>query len=1119
MIHLVFASGLDELAAALARDISRFRAADPAHLFAPLPVCVSDRVVARYLDLAVARASRIAVNLEFPYLDSLLAECLAPPARERLLDRRRLTARLAGVLGQSDVLAAPELGPVRRYLAGDPSGKRRAELALELGRLFSDYSLTRPAAIDRWRRGSEAFPGAPGLEAWQRQLFRAVDGATMSELYARVTDAELSAPAAIFAVGLVRFSPGHRLALERLARCCPVFLYAFNPCEEFWEDVQGGPDAADIECLPLAYWGRAGRAPIRQLTELARFDFEPRYRPADESTVLGRLHADIQARRAPGPDTPARPPLAGDPSIRIASCPSVRRELEHVAETIWSEIRARPNLRWTDIGVLLAGADRDLYRAQIGAVFAEIGDIPHHLTDVPLIEESRIAEASSWLLELAGARFERPTMLRVLTHPRIAGAEVDGDSDIDPADWITWIDELGVFFGAGAADHAGTYLPGDVFHWDQALLRLALGTCMEHDPLERPVPAGAHEVLPLAIGGDRRRSAGRLALLARSLIADCRHLVSRSMPLGEWGRVFARLVSRYVQPTSDREQVELGRCREALADLADPDAAAPPVPFAVARELAVARLAELRTRRGEPLVDGVAVMPLAPATLARFEIAFVTGLSEGTFPSPAGDSPLDLRAHSRQAGEPTARDRDRYAFLQALHVAPAVHLSYVGRDPQTGERLGASSVIAELRHLIAAELAEPMEIEIPSHAHDDPAVESRRVHLAARRRRRAARLRRGSSAQGTMTRRLAIERLRATLDADARALIGLVAPGSASSAPPPVRDVSTAALARFLESPIDAWLSVAVGVRAVERPDINAATEPLDLSPLAETLVARGAVCELAIARTRGDARGHAAELEAAIARRVDRMIRRGTGPAGVIAGFHAERAAGLARAWWSGLERARIGGVTSFAVGRARESDEVGELLDPVVVDAGASEGSEGGPSPAGSGRPMSIEVHGGVALAGDGGGELIYFDRHKKPGRRRLLRGLIDHLVLAAAGRIREPIAAITTIGPEESARVELDAVDRAGACQQLAVIAGDLFTGVHDYLLPGDAILDSYLEGRELAAALRRASDRVPPWAPGWRERGDFAIPEDAAAIAGRRLGPVLERIRGAARRRRG
>lgn len=1103
VLRLVFARGLDELAAALARDIASFRGGDPSRLLAPLPVAVPDRVVARYLNLAIARARSIAVNLEFPYLTNLLGDCLGPEARRRLLDRRRLGAHLATLLGNRDLLAGPEMAPVRRYLGGatDGSGERRAELALELGRLLAEYSLTRPDMIRGWRTSLDQ-------SDWQGRLLTAPqlsDGATLPELYAAAGDAELRPPAAIFAVGLVRFAPGHRIALERLARLCPVHLYAFNPCQEFWEDVEAPADVDDTGCPGLTYWGRAGRATIRQLTELADFDFEALYPEVDNSTLLGRLRGDIQKRRP----APARPTLESDSTVRIASCPSIRRELEHVAESIWALVRERADLAWTDIGVLLAGADRDLYRAQIGAVFAEIGNIPHHLTDVPLVEESRVAEAASWLLELAGTRFERPAMLKVLTHPRIAGIDGDGDGDIDPADWVAWVSDLGVFFGASADDHRDTYLPGDVFHWEQALLRLALGTCIEDDPDERPVPVGSRQVLPLAIAGDRRRSAGRLALLSRSLIADCRWLVDRSMPLAEWGWLLARLITSYVQPTTDREQVELGRCREAINNVGNTgevDAeAAPPVPFAVAQRLALAALAELRTRRGEPLVDGVAVSPLAAETLTPFEIVFVTGLGEGSFPSPAGDSPLDLRAASRRAGEPTARQRDRYAFLQALCAARgAVHLSYVGRDPQSGERLGASSVIAELRHLCRAELADPgsIEIDVPAHAHDDPGVERREVHTGARRRLRAARLRRPGASSG-LTRRQAIDRLRATLGGGARDLIGLVPDrdGRDPAREPPVRDVSTTALARFLESPIDAWLAHVVGVHRIERPDVDAATEPLDLSPLHETLIARGAVCELALATARGHAGGTAAELEAAIDERLARMKRRGTGPAGVIASFHAGRAAALARAWWSGLVDSRVEGATSFAVGRARESEAVGELLEPVVV-----------------GGEASIEIHGGVALASGGGGHLVYFDRHAKLGRRRLLRGLIDHLLLAAAHRCSDPVARITTVGPNETTRVELDAFDAEAATEQLAIIAGDLYDGVHDYLLPGDAVLDAYLDGRELAVALRRrAASRPPPWAADWRDRGDFAIPESAAELAERRFGPMLERLR--RRRRRG
>jgi exodeoxyribonuclease V gamma subunit len=1104
--RLVFSSRLAELAEALAGDVAAHRSSAGGSLLVPLSIAVSDRGVARYLALALARRHGIAVNLRFPFLGNLLAECLAPEARARLLDRRRLAARLASALGDPDILAGPGMATVRRYLEATDPGRSRAELALELARLFVDYSLTRPG----WADDPEAFGDQVdvALEPWQRTLFAAASRpvrsvpagalplAPLPELMASVPDDQLQPPPALFAVGLEGFAAGDRLALERLARRCPIYLYAFNPCAEFWEDAGPRADIDAEDCLPLASWGRAGRAPVRQLTELADFDFEARFPTRSADTALGRLQADIAARRAAA----ERVPLAGDRSVEIVACPSVRRELEAIAESIWATIRGVPDAHFTDVAVLLAGADRDLYRAQIGAVFTELGNIPHHVLGVPLLEDSRVAEAIAWLLALPGSGFTRPAMMRVLTHPRVGG---DGESGERAAEWLHWIERLGIFFGAGAEDHRRTYLPGDVFHWDQGILRLALGSCMQPDPDERPVTAGGRTALPLPIAGDHRPSAGRLALLTRSLIADCRWLAGRRLPLEEWGQVLGRFAAGYVEPENDRERLELGRCREAISGIGEPGDA--PVPFAVARELAAAALAGLRTRRGEPLLDGVMVAPLGPAALIERRFLYIAGLGEQSFPASGGDSPLDLRNRGRRAGEPTERDRDRYGFLRAVLAAgDRLTLSYVGRDPHTGERLAASSVLAELAHAVA-----PIaEIEIEPFAHEDDGVEERGVHLAARRRRRAAALAANAPVRPHASRRRALEDLRDRLgDGDAARLLGLAANGIETDPSPKAhlsrgplvgesqvrnlgpRDLSSTALAHFLESPVDAWVSHRLGLRDEAPPDVSADTEPLDLDALAETIIARGAVCELAIA---------GGDLEGAIAGRVQRMVRRGDGPAGVIADFHGRRAAELARAWWAGLQLAGVPEqARALAVGRAHEAAAVDELIEPLWIE-------------------NAVEIHGAFPLTGSGGRELVYFDRSRKLGRRRILRGLVDHLILAAAGRCEEGPASILIVGAGEQRRLTIDSLDRDAALGHLALLAGELLDEVHDYLLPGEAVLEARDKGEPLAAALaRRAGDRPPLWAPrDWRERGDFDVHGDAEAVVARRLDPLLVRIRGVA-----
>ncbi len=568
MVRLSFSNALEPLTAALARDVHEWRAGDVERLLLPLPVAVPDRLVARYLNLEIAKLLGVSVNLRFPFLSGVFESCLTPQLASRLLTRERLTERLLIALGDDDLLSKQALAPARNYVhTGDPdsSAARRAELALELTRLFIDYQASRP--LELAKLGAESEFGGVDF-GWQRELWNAAVAPTSGEpesmkalapLILGAKKEALKPPPALFVVGGSTTSLAHRLILARLAQLTDVYIYAFNPCREFWEDIEKSP----TECPALAYWGGAGRAPVKQLSELADFDFGSRFIKRDEDSALGRLANDVLERTT---RTKARRPLANDNSIRIVSAPNIRRELETIGENIWTLVRQNEELSLTDVGVLLAGSDLDLYEAQIGAVFGGLSRLPHHLSLVPLTFESRVAEAIGLLIELPLGGFTRPQMLRVLTHPALIGA----DLEIDPADWVRWVRDLGVFFGGDATVHRGTYLEGDVYHWDQALLRLSLGACVENDPNRDAVTLGSRVLLPHPQTSEKRRSAAKLGVLARSLNADVTWLQRQAMSLSQWADVLWRYSSAYVSARSDRESSELGRCVRALTQIGDP---------------------------------------------------------------------------------------------------------------------------------------------------------------------------------------------------------------------------------------------------------------------------------------------------------------------------------------------------------------------------------------------------------------------------------------------------------------------------------------------------------------------------------------------------------------------
>jgi hypothetical protein len=80
---------------------------------------------------------------------------------------------------------------------------------------------------------------------------------------------------------------------------------------------------------------------------------------------------------------------------------------------------------------------------------------------------------------------------------------------------------------------------------------------------------------------------------------------------------------------------------------------------------------------------------------------FALGLGEDNFPARAGVSALDLRSE-RRTGDVSPRDRDRYGFFETILCAREhVVLSYVAREPVSGEARSPSTVLHELAEMLA----------------------------------------------------------------------------------------------------------------------------------------------------------------------------------------------------------------------------------------------------------------------------------------------------------------------------------------------------------------------------------------------------------------------------------
>jgi exodeoxyribonuclease V gamma subunit len=859
------------------------------------------------------------------------------------------------------------------------------------------------------------------------------------------------------------------------------------------------------ENLALRLWGRPGRENVRLLGQQTDGDFDGRFQPSGAATLLGRLQDDILDRVA---RTSPDPALRADGTIAVLRCPGLRRELEVVAAEIWRLVRADPSLRFNDIAVVVPESRKEAYLSHVGAVFREAAELPHNVADLPLAGH-RLGEAVELLLALPLGTFSRRDLLPLVTHPSVLARFPEASA----ADCIRLCEELGIVHGADHQDHAGTYIERDLYNWDQGLRRLALGALMTGPRAgdETPLETDEQAYLPADLPADAQAGALSFALLVRSLIADARFAAGgdgapRLRPLPEWLELIRGMLASYLVPADDDEEALLGRCLRALQELDEVEVGAP-VSYLVAADLARRAFARIGGTRGSYLARGVTVASFVPMRAIPFRAVFVVGLGHGLFPAGPRRGQLDLREVRRAPGDVSPREQDLYLFLETLLCArERLVLSYVARDELTGAALPPSSVLLELRELLGQGYLLPDELERlfaapapPLRRYDD----ADRLDAAPLARRESVAKRLGLSLRAALPPGAALPDLAALRRALPEAVRGRLEARLAAHGPPPARArererlvVSLAAIRQFLEDPLQGSARFRLRMREVDDGDdqLEREDEPFETGALDRAELLREALVEALLAAPGVPSLGAVVAGHRRVTLREELAGRLPTGLFRL-----AERAGqeSILKGWLQQLQ-AFTGegpfqrGVTRFGPGGSGAlsgaahwlgRDGVARVCEPLRLELAGADG-----------RPLAVEIVGRTELlvtpgapgAAPASVNFVCRSRDEQKDRERL-RGFVDHLALSAAGLSTGRHGAVTiwARGPKHRTLSSLfRPVSSARARAYLAAIVTDMITGardaagrptgVHDYLLPFEGVMDADKSGRPVAEEVERLRD---------------------------------------------
>ena len=771
----------DRLADALADVLAAAPLADE---MAPEVVAVPTRGVERWLTQRLSArlgtgpggGEGVCANFRFPFPGAMVTEataqaCGIDPAQDPWVPARMVWPLLEVVDAS---LGERFLAPVAAHIDKvSPAGDRqRFAVVRHLADLYDHYGVHRPQMVLTWRRG-ESGSGSWQAELWRRLRERiGVDSPaerlSQAAQTLRVAPDVLGWPERLSVFGLTRLPASYLAILEAVAARRHVHVFLLHPSAALWDAVAAGGrppvgltreedrSGAAARHPLLRSWGRDARE--MQLVLAAHGAPAGEHRPVDEpaeaTTLLGRIQADIRANRPPaGPGSPQRLLLSpSDRSVVVHSCHGRARQVEVVRDSVLHLLADDPTLEPRDVIVMCPDIESyaPLIQATFGAAetaFSAGGAsgaggtggaggaggaggtgggldgrpapaLRVRLADRSLRQTNPLLGIAARLLELAGSRVTASEVLDLAARPPVRRRFRLDDDDLAQVE--RWVAATNTRWGLDAA-HRQRWGLGEVAAntWEFGLDRLLVGVAMADDGdrmFAGVVPAGG-------VGSSQVDLAGRVAeLVARLKDAICR--LGGRRPVAEWAEIVATATDSLAAAGAGEswQGEELHRVLDEVAAEAkgpaaapgaevDPDGSGSGSPGGSAGEAPALSLAEIqsllhRRLQGRPTranfrTGDLTFCTLVPMRSVPHRAVCLLGLDDGVFPRhpvPDGD---DLLMQAPWVGDRDARSEDQQLLLDAL-MAATEHLviTYAGRDQRTNQVRPPAVPVAELLDVI-----------------------------------------------------------------------------------------------------------------------------------------------------------------------------------------------------------------------------------------------------------------------------------------------------------------------------------------------------------------------------------------------------------------------------------
>jgi len=759
-IELYFSNSLEQLAEKMS-DIICYETYNKKNIFKAPAVIVPNQNIAKWLQLFIAKKHLICMNIDMQHLESGLWNMLSfldeSCEKPDFFDMDHLKTLLFFIFHNLD-FQDPDLKPIARYLSNNNGDKKSVDyaaklwqLTVKLAVLFQEYESHRFEMINQWTK-KNSFENE--MERCQKAIYLKIKKLkdkytsqtgiclhSMSEYAQKVFAGLLSAPnlktekKLIYSFGLSQISEFHLNIIGRLMPYYDIYIYAFNPSREFWEDIKTPwekrwiekKNANKLKISPeekkqgelfyeqdnsvLAMWGKPGRESIRLLCELTDYNFNAFYVVKDNpENVLESIKNSIYTL-----SENKKHIFNQDRSLQIIACPSIFREVETVYNNILYNLEKNDKLLQTDIAVMVP--DMTAYKPVFDSIFKRSEKrILYNIVDFNAQIESVYGQAVLAILDLVSGRFSRKEVFELMMNPCFMSKWEIGSEQIRI--WAKWADSLNVFhtFCINEKKKNG-YFESANYTWKQGLQRLRLSRIMAPPDISE-VDIRFNHFQGLVPYNDINTDDTGLVekfCLAVETLHDCVVKLKKNIScVKKWKVIFFQVCDRLIKiPENQKGEASVLRMltksfdKLIFYDQIGEDATCSSLDVEIIKEYIRLNLKSISGGTGDYLTQGITISALQPMRPIPFKIVYVLGMEEGIFPGKSDTSSLDLRLLKRRIGDVSIFQRNCYLFLELLlSVKEKFYITYVSRDLQKDRMLVPCSVVNQLSRYIEKQIFE-----------------------------------------------------------------------------------------------------------------------------------------------------------------------------------------------------------------------------------------------------------------------------------------------------------------------------------------------------------------------------------------------------------------------------